>query len=508
MPVSISSPALGRVGPSGPLVSRSTLRLIGLVLLAVGLAIAASHVSRVAFYLAAALLLVVLAYLSYRSPRVMLIAVVFLPFGDRYLVSLLVEPSVQNLTDYVSEALLLLVSAVIVVRGIREGTLSPELRHPVVGMLAIFVLIGIISAAVNGVPPLIAAAGILFTVDACALFVLPRVIGFTPRHAAITAAAFTVMATAAGLLALGQVILRPDFLGMETITGRFSEGARVAAWLLNPNMLGALLAMTIPFTLISAVRADRRWLRRVALAMTFIMALALLYTFSRGAWLGMATAILVVGFTVDRRALVLAVAMAAVVLGAAFVIPRHVLIPGGDGNFDLGGATVGRLDNLDGGAELRVLFVDNALPIIADHPLVGAGPGRYGGSVARLFDSPLYDRYTTGRVPRGRTVDNFWLHLIVEFGLLGAAVLVATISIAVRQLIVAARRSAGLPRGLMAAFAAVAIVLAVDSLTEMLLEGNTTSFANWFFLGVGTALAGGVVGKAGPAEARADQLRA
>jgi hypothetical protein len=46
----------------------------------------------------------------------------------------------------------------------------------------------------------------------------------------------------------------------------------------------------------------------------------------------------------------------------------------------------------------------------------------------------------------------------------------------------------------------MAIVVAVDSLTEMLLEGNTTSFATWFFLGLASAL---VAGRAGAGAAGA-----
>ena len=35
-----------------------------------------------------------------------------------------------------------------------------------------------------------------------------------------------------------------------------------------------------------------------------------------------------------------------------------------------------------------------------------------------------------------------------------------------------------------------ALVLAVDGITEMVLEGNTVSFAGWFFLGLATSLIG------------------
>jgi hypothetical protein len=44
---------------------------------------------------------------------------------------------------------------------------------------------------------------------------------------------------------------------------------------------------------------------------------------------------------------------------------------------------------------------------------------------------------------------------------------------------------------LLAGCAAVGLVLVVGALTEMVLEGNTTTFAMWFFLGLATSLASG-----------------
>ena len=54
------------------------------------------------------------------------------------------------------------------------------------------------------------------------------------------------------------------------------------------------------------------------------------------------------------------------------------------------------------------------------------------------------------------------------------------------------RRMDGWPRLMLASAAAIAIIVSIDSLAEMLLEGNTTSFATWFFLG-----AASVIGSAG-----------
>lgn len=451
--------------------------------------LAAAQVSTVLFYAIAAVLLVVLAVIAYTAPQAALIGVIFAPIFDRYLASLALPSSLRDSTTYFSEVLLLLVGTGIAVRGLRDGRLVPALRHPVLAFLASFVALGAVSAVVNGVPPLVAVAGILFTVDAAALFVLPRVVGFSVRQATVAAGGFVAVALVAAILALAQVVLDPNLLGLESFAGRFSEGNRIASFLVNPNMLGVILAMAIPIASIGCFRLESRRWRGAAGAASAILVLALLYTFSRGAWLGLGVAMLVVGLVLERRALLLVLVLGLLAFGAANVVPRDLLLDPADRvTTDIGGGTFGRFDSLEG-ADLRILFIENAAPIIVDHPLLGAGPGRYGGAVAWRLGTPLYDEYTAGAVPRDRTVDNFWLHLTAESGVLGVLLFLAAILLAVRGLIGAARHASGRRRGLLASFAAVAIVLVMDSLTEMLLEGNTTSYSMWLFLGIGTVLA-------------------
>jgi O-antigen ligase len=443
-------------------------------------------------------LLLTLALVGYRHPRGALLAVVFTPILDRYFVTLLVPDALHGVTNYLSEALLLVVATSIGIRAWQGGRLVAALRHPTLAIVAAFALLAGVSAVINGVPPLIALAGIAFTVDAVVLFVLPRTIPVDAAYARVAMLAFVAMATVAALLALGQVHLHADLLGMASVTGAFSEGRRVAAFLVNPNMLGVILAMAIPLPLLATVRADQGRQRVVAGITTFVLTLALLYTFSRGAWLGLGAAVVVISLLVDRRAVLAMLLLAVVAYGTAVVVPRHMLqAEPGDSGFDLGAATIGRVDALGDGTDMRVQYATNGLPIILDHPVLGAGPGRYGGAVAWRFGSPLYDRYTDGAVPRDRTVDNFWLHLTAESGILGALLFAAAVAAAVGGALAAARRLDGWPRILAAGAAAIGIVVGVDSLTEMLLEGNTTAFAAWFFLGVASVLtAGAVAGEA------------
>ena len=81
-----------------------------------------------------------------------------------------------------------------------------------------------------------------------------------------------------------------------------------------------------------------------------------------------------------------------------------------------------------------------------DNPVLGVGPGHYGGAAASVFGSPIHDRYQTDRLLTNQeTVDNFWLHLGVEGGVAGIAAFLAMIGVALWAPIRAFRRAAGQP---------------------------------------------------------------
>ena len=468
--------------------SRNLAHLVVLVGFAL-LAIIAAHVSVLLFQLVGAALVVAFGYTTYRAPRLALLILIFIPMVDRYGITALVPDAAKGWTNYLSESLLAAASLVLAAIGLRTGRLAPALRHPAFVLLALFTVVAAISAFVNDVPTVQATAGVVFTIDAAALFFLPRIVGFDRRQATIVVVGYVGVAMLAAILALLQVYLAPDILGLGTSLGRFGEGARVGAFMdANPNMLGAVLAMAIPFPLFGLFRIDG-WRRKGLLAVvTFVLVLALFFTFSRGAWLGLVVAVLVIAMVVDRRVLLAMLVLAALAYGTAHVVPRGLLTDSSQLELDLEDATIGRVGAIGAGNDLRSLFIQNALPIIADHPIVGAGPGRYGGAVAAHYGSPLWQQYRDGAVPLYRTVDNFWLHTLVEVGILGTLLLLGTFLAIGWELLRAARRTRDPTRVIIAGCLAAGIVLAIDSVTEMLLEGNTSSFAMWLLLGLGSAL--------------------
>lgn len=68
---------------------------------------------------------------------------------------------------------------------------------------------------------------------------------------------------------------------------------------------------------------------------------------------------------------------------------------------------------------------NKALEVWRDYPLLGAGPGMFGGVISMTFDSPLYQEYEFSRMwldymRKFRSLDQFWPQILAEMGALGA----------------------------------------------------------------------------------------
>ena len=477
-------------------ISPSALRLIAAVALTTTAAVVASRFSAGAFLALGAAVLGLLAYATYRWPRPMLVLVVLAPIIDRYLVGLLIPPALTLSTRFFSEGLLAVAVAVIGLRALRAGTLAPALRHPVLVALAAFLAVALLSMAINAVPVHIGIAGILFTIDAVALFFAVRMVGFTERQMLLAVATVVSATLLTALIGLAQAVLRPDILGLPAVVGRFGELIRIGSFIGDPGLFGALLGTAAPFALFAAYRAQRPRLRWLAAAASFVLILSLLLSFSRAGWLGMAVGFGAIALLLERRAFVLAVMLSALAYATATVMPHGLLVPEGlraDAETDILGSTVARASAIGAGRDLRTAFVLNAVPIIREHPVVGVGPGRYGGAAASIFGTPVYEEYGTDRLfwfEYQRTVDNFWLHLLVEFGMAGLLAFLAMLVAPAVALFRAARRATGERFVLVAGSLAVLCVLSITSIATMGLEGNAASFGLWFLLGLGSLLTG------------------
>lgn len=190
----------------------------------------------------------------------------------------------------------------------------------------------------------------------------------------------------------------------------------------HPNILGAILATSLPFFLVTAFRPVPIALRLLAALAAVAVLLAIFLSLARSAWLAAAvatliTAALLLGATAGGRALlrrlrpatpkgrmvagVLAVVLAAGVLGAAYLAQSVEARP----MWLFRESGTPRRDVLEAGAEM-----------VRDYPLLGTGPGVY---------ALLYPEYS-GRYPNHAFHShNGYLQAAIDMGIPGVAAMLA-----------------------------------------------------------------------------------
>lgn len=130
----------------------------------------------------------------------------------------------------------------------------------------------------------------------------------------------------------------------------------------HPNTAGFVLAMTLPLSL-WCIAAEKRWLRGLALVSCLLQLLALLLTYSRGAWIAAACSI-VFYFVLSRQWKALTVIVAVGCVGVALVPTlRERLV------------SIAR-PMKDASIAERTMLAQQGIRIGWDNPLLGVGYGR------------------------------------------------------------------------------------------------------------------------------------
>jgi O-antigen ligase len=170
----------------------------------------------------------------------------------------------------------------------------------------------------------------------------------------------------------------------------------------SPNILGSLSMITAIMAIASFMN-KKKWYYLVYTAMSVTV---MILTFSRSAWLGLAVGIVVALVIKNWRLLFLAP------LGLiTLIIPsvRQRLLVAFSQEYLVDAA-------IDG----RTWSFNNAIEIFSHSPIIGTGPGSYGGQTAIYYDSPVYlTGLQNGYVALPYT-DNQWVQILVQVGLVGA----------------------------------------------------------------------------------------
>ena len=191
----------------------------------------------------------------------------------------------------------------------------------------------------------------------------------------------------------------------DTWTSSSEAGLRTRVYSISgsPNILGSLLVLLTPLAAAGLYFFRDRRAKWACLALVLVSMLALLFTFSRGAWLGMMLAVAVFSVFVDGRLIALMTTAMAAILAFVPSITSRITY--------LFSTEYAELTELGGRAYrwaegLRLLHEGN--------PWLGFGLGMFGGAVAmdhKLLDETEEFRYFY--------MDNYYLKTLVEMGYLG-----------------------------------------------------------------------------------------
>lgn len=211
---------------------------------------------------------------------------------------------------------------------------------------------------------------------------------------------FVALAALIALHGIYQYIIAVPIPASWTTSTETSVRTRVFSILGSPNIMGDFMVMAAPMTASLAYRQKKPWQKILAWGVTLLMCFACLFTSSRGAWLGLAVAVLIFALYNDRRL----IALLALVAGVAVFIPdvynRISFL------FTAEFATASSNGGRNSRWALGMLYL-----MEFSNPVLGFGLGMFGGAVA--VQNKVYQWVTYCYV------DNYYLKILVEMGYLG-----------------------------------------------------------------------------------------
>lgn len=194
--------------------------------------------------------------------------------------------------------------------------------------------------------------------------------------------------------------------------GEMAVRTRVFSIIGSPNILGSLMVLAIPIS-VSFMFASKETVKKIFfMGITVVMLAALVFSFSRGAWIGFAACAAVYALLKDKRLIVPVIVIG---LLAAALVPSigdrilYMLSP----EYIESSLRGGRLVRWFTGAEILNSTLSNLI--------IGTGLGHFGGAVAMNRE---ITRLVGIDVIKTFYMDNYYLKTAVETGLFGLAAFV------------------------------------------------------------------------------------
>ncbi len=222
---------------------------------------------------------------------------------------------------------------------------------------------------------------------------------------------------------------------------------RIRGFYGSPNNLGLFLGRALPMSVALALWLPRG--RVLWVAASFLMALALILTFSIGAWVAVPAALLLVALLRGRRAFVVGLALG--LLGLLGSIVVALTIPRIGSHLDLSQGT----------SAIRLDVWQSGLQMLADHPIRGIGLDNFLHYYQNGYRQPTAWQDPNLSHPHNLVLD-FWLSL----GLAGPVLLGCLLGRFSEMVLQRWRRAGALERGLSAGSAGALADLVCHGLVD------------------------------------------
>lgn len=215
---------------------------------------------------------------------------------------------------------------------------------------------------------------------------------------------FVIVVGLMGLHGIYQYIIGVEIPSGWTDMKEAGVRTRVFSILTSPNILGSLMTLALPIC-ISFISTSLKLKQKLLFSfLTLCMLGTLVFTYSRGAWIGFIGAIFIYVFLKDKKMIV------PVIIGAILVF---ICVPSVADRITYMLSPEYIESSLRGGRLVRWL---TGIEILQSYPILGVGLGHFGGAVAMNNGLSLLvgiDKINTFYM------DNYYLKTAVESGLFG-----------------------------------------------------------------------------------------
>lgn len=198
-----------------------------------------------------------------------------------------------------------------------------------------------------------------------------------------------------------QFVMKQPTSKLWTSPAEASISTRAFAFFGSPNVLGAVLIMVVIVSFGLYLQDKNRYMAAISMLATVVT----VFTFSRSAWMGLAAGLVFI-IAIRNWKLAFLAPLGALALLIPQVRDRLSVVFTPAYWFD---------SSLDG----RLWAINNGFHIWSKYPLLGSGPGTYGGKLALSYASPVYLQGIQGGYVALYFTDNQWLQLLVQMGIVG-----------------------------------------------------------------------------------------